>query len=454
MKQFNMIARFLTFFSVFTVLVMPFAGCKQLSGGQGSWLSGQPVSVSVKVSESLPPAAPPAVAPALSPSNSVPPPPPSTALEASLVPANEQVAKNLMFTDMSAASRATDSSRSAISRADIMLDGKTISEDLTLRGFVLVRGSLVVAPHATLRIEPGATVRFAPAAGSAAARPGLVVLGRLVVMGSPQKPVLLSGAFEQPSVGDWAGVVLLSTEKKNSLDHCRIEGAWTGLTARYSQFSGTALSFAVCMNGIALYDSVVSLVKAEAHRCDVGIRLSDSEMELKDSLIRENRLGIFVQHSALIASGSRFLKNSQEGILLDQSRYRISRCNFSENRSGMRSVGGEGQIQHSRFHQNRETGAVIQETRIRINNSFFSKNSTGGILIENSRGNMINSSLFENGSFQMRHVGTEQFSAQLNWWGTSDEQRLAAMFPGVGNALENGVLQLSPFLKSQPAKLP
>lgn len=452
MKQFNMIARFLTFFSVFAVLVMPFAGCKQLSGGQGSWLSGQPVSVSVKVSESLPPAAPPVVAPALSPSNSVPPPPPSTALEASLVPANEQVVKNSMFTDMSAASRTTDSSRSAISRADIMLDGRTISEDLTLRGSVLVRGSLVVAPHATLRIEPGATIRFAPAAGSSAS-PALVVLGRLVVMGTSQKPVLLSGAFEQPSVGDWAGVVLFSTEKKNSLDYCRIEGAWTGLTARYSQFSGTALSFAVCMNGIALYDSVVSLVKAEVLRCDVGIRLSDSEMELKDSLIRENRLGIFVQHSALIASGSRFLKNSQEGVMLDQSRYRISRCNFSENRSGMRSVGGEGQIQLSRFHQNRETGAVIQETRIRINDSLFVKNSTGGILIENSRGNMIKSSVFENGSFQMRHVGTEQFSAQLNWWGTSDEERLVAMFPGIGNALQSGVLQLSPFLKSQPANL-
>ncbi|NTW81717.1 MAG: hypothetical protein HGB32_16490, partial [Geobacteraceae bacterium] len=39
-------------------------------------------------------------------------------------------------------------------------DGAVITEDVTWRGSILVRGFVVVAPQATLRIDPGTIVRF------------------------------------------------------------------------------------------------------------------------------------------------------------------------------------------------------------------------------------------------------------------------------------------------------
>ncbi len=114
----------------------------------------------------------------------------------------------------------------------VVYDGAVLTEDVTWRGSILVKGFVVVAPQATLRIDPGTVVRFA--ATAAQQLPNLVVQGRLHAAGTGERPIMLTSDRSRPARGAWGGIVLLSTEKRNLLEHCRIEYAETGIDLRFS----------------------------------------------------------------------------------------------------------------------------------------------------------------------------------------------------------------------------
>lgn len=428
-------------------------GCQKLLQERDALLKGQNVTVSVKIPDTPPPVAPPTMAP--------PPPspgesrtaPPATALDSRLIPQSETTVPAATAPEQPAPPRNQQAVRTVITKADTVLEGRVITEDLTLRGTVLVRGSLAIAPQATLRLEAGTEVRFAPALNSQE-KPLLLVLGRLVVQGTPQRPVHLGAAYDQPVAGDWGGVLLLSTEKKNSLEQCRITGAQAGITARYSQFSATGLQVSHCLVGVSLYDSVAVLSRPDIQRCDVGVRLADSEMELKDGTVRENRLGVLAQRSALVAGGLVVRNNSQEGLVFEQARFRISNSTLTENRSGIQVVGGEGLVALSRMSANREQGAAVRDARIRITDSRFTDNGGSGLLVEDVRGSATGSSFVNNGKFQVERQGREPFSAPLNWWGTTDERKVSDGIHDAGRASGQNLLQYLPLLSAAPAALP
>ncbi|MBC7961419.1 MAG: hypothetical protein H7Y05_00575, partial [Steroidobacteraceae bacterium] len=79
---------------------------------------------------------------------------------------------------VNAFSTAPDSSRSlSAGGAALVQERVLLTEDVTWRDTVLVKGYVVVAPQATLRIEAGTVVRFAGTGDSSdAAR--LVIQGR------------------------------------------------------------------------------------------------------------------------------------------------------------------------------------------------------------------------------------------------------------------------------------
>src|ERR1700681_3205247 len=92
-------------------------------------------------------------------------------------------------------------------------DRAVLTEDVTWRGSILVKGFVVVAPQATLRIDPGTVVRFAATAGQQL--PNLVIRGRLHAAGTSERPIVLTSDRSRPARGSWGGIVLLSTEKRN-----------------------------------------------------------------------------------------------------------------------------------------------------------------------------------------------------------------------------------------------
>jgi len=445
---------FLRRFVLLVGLVATQAGCQQLFHAQDAPLKGQTVTVSMTVPQPPPPAAKPL------PQGTEQPAQQKTAkqgpLDSRLLPSGTPVTNDPLSVKPQPDPPKPDLSkpiRTALEKADTVLVNKTVAEDMVLRGTVLVRGALVIAPQATLRIDPGTQVRFAPGPGSAELS-RLVVQGRIVVNGTLQQPVVFAPALSDPLAGDWGGVVLLNSEKKNSFDHCRIEGAQTGIEAHFSRFSGRGIVVSKSRTGVALYDSEAGLQGCTISRCDRGCRLSDSELDLRDSTVRENRQGIAAQHSSFTLSGVKVLGNSQEGVAADQCRFRLTSSLFAENRSGLRLTGGDGQLFLCRFSQNRESGAELVGVRIRINSSSFIQNSGVGLLLENARGSVAGSVFGDNRAGNLHNRGSEPFAALLNWWGSADENRIAAGILDPERKQDAALVMFVPFLKERPVTAP
>ncbi len=434
-------------------LIMAQAGCQQLFHAQDAPLKGQAVTVSMTVPQQPPPAAKPLQQGAEQPDQQKNPQGP---LDRRLLPTETSLQTDPLSIkkrlDLSGAIQPKPA-RTVIEKAATVLVNKTVAEDMVLRDTVLVKGALVVAPQATLRIDPGTRIWFASAPGSAElAR--LVIQGRIVANGTMQQPIVLAPALNQPLAGDWGGVVLLNSEKKNSFDHCRIEGAQTGIEAHFSRFSGRGVMISKSRTGIALYDSEAGLQGSVISRCDRGGKLADSELDLRDSTLQENRQGLEAQRSSFTLSSVKVLNNSQEGVAADQCRFRLTSSQFVENRSGLRLTGGDGQLLLCRFSQNRESGAELVGVRVRISSSSFIQNSGVGLLLENARGSVIGSVFSDNKAGTLHNRGSEPFAALLNWWGSTDEKQILAGILDPERNNDAALVLFAPFLNERPVTAP
>jgi hypothetical protein len=119
----------------------------------------------------------------------------------------------------------------------IFVDAERIEDSDTFRDRgvpYLLDSTLAVVPRdpqgvATLTIEPGVTLKF-PAgqglnigvgsAGSAA------VVGQLIAVGTPERPIVFTSAAAEPAPGDWRGLNFLGfAPTGNRIEHARIEYA-------------------------------------------------------------------------------------------------------------------------------------------------------------------------------------------------------------------------------------
>lgn len=425
-------------------------GCQKLFHDQDALLKGRTVAVSMSVQDTPPPAAQ-----ALPVAESAAPAPalPLRPLDQRLLPTQQPVSMQPSQPLAASSERPAATARQQLAEAAVVLTERVMTEDLVLRGTVLVKGSLIVAPQATLRIEAGTTVRFA--ADPTVLQPGrLVVQGRLVISGTAQQPVLLGSAYQKAEPGDWGGVVLLGSEKKNSIDHCRIEGAQTGVLVQNAYLNARGLQVTTALRGIELHGSEVSLQGSSISRCDIGIRLVDSEADLRDSTIRENRQGIAARRTSGSLSNVTVSANAQEGIEWVQGRYRVSGSLVAGNRTGARFTDADGHLTLCRFHTNRAHGVELSAGQVRIRNSSFTGNGGVGLLLEQVQGMMAGSALHDNQAGNLENRGQEPFPALLNWWGSADQQRIAA---GILTAPRQDGLPLVPFvpfLKERPATAP
>lgn len=432
-------------FLLSALMVMSVSGCQKLFHEEGAPLKGQTVNLAVTVPETPLPVSKPLPAEPEPASKPLPPLPPR------LLPAQDTEPPASQY---AAPANANVTSRAVVGKADTVLAERTITEDTVLRGTVVVRGSLVVAPQATLRLEPGTSLHF-QRVGRSVQNPRLVVQGRLVAAGTVQKQVVISSAFRDVQAADWGGVLLLSTEKKNSLDHCRIEGAETGIEARYSQFSGRGLEVVRSREGVALYDSIATLQAATISRCDVGLIATDSELDLRDTLCRENRIGISALRSSLLIAAVTLRGNGQEGLVADQCRFKMSGCSAVDNRIGLLLKGGEGQLHQCRFSLNREAGLSVVGSRLKIVYAAFQDNLGVGLRLDGARGSVTQSAFTQNRGGNLQNTAQEGFAAVLNWWGTVEESRIAAGIQDASRASSGaGRVSFVPFLTARPGLAP
>jgi hypothetical protein len=333
-------------------------------------------------------------------------------------------------------------------------ENATITEDVSLRGVVAVKGSLTVAPQATLRIEPGTEIRFSAGRGNRQL-PRLVVMGRIQAVGSLDRPILFTSAATSPDKkGAWGGIVLLSSEKRNQLEHCRVEGADIALEGRFSSFSLKSVAITSSIIGISLQDSNAVIGVSSVSGCETGIEARDSELELKDSAIAQNRRGVVLSRSSVVMSSVTLTGNSQYGILAEEGRLKLTSGEVSGNGIGAYIKGGEGQLFMSVFEKNSDTALHLVSARLKVNRCRITDNLRDALKLDGDRSAIWGNSISGNGGYNIVNAGSANVSALQNWWGAGDEASVKSKIFDIARDGRSGLVHVYPWLLEKPALLP
>jgi hypothetical protein len=330
-------------------------------------------------------------------------------------------------------------------------ENATITEDVTWRGVVVIKGALVVAPQATLRIAPGTEIRFMAAKGSYQL-PRLVVMGRIQAVGTLDNPIIFTSASLNNET--WGGIQLLSSEKRNQLEHCSIECAETALEGRFSSISLKSVSITTSTTGIILHDSTASVILSSISGCETGIEAHDSELEMRDSAVTRNRRGAALFSSSVVMSSIIVTGNSHHGILAEEGRIKLTSCEISGNGVGAFIEGVEGQLFMCKFIRNIETGLHLVAARLKVNRCQISENFRDGLKLDDGSATIWGNIFSSNGGYNLVNAGPEHISASLNWWGAADEASVKSKLFDVTRDGRLGVVNVFPWLLEKPAPLP
>ncbi|GFO68069.1 hypothetical protein GMLC_16480 [Geomonas limicola] len=327
-------------------------------------------------------------------------------------------------------------------RPQTVYGSRVVSEDTTWRGEVLVDGVLVIAPQATLTVEPGAVVRFRRN-GSQAAQ--LVVQGRLIVSGTRETPVLFGSALAEPQAADWQGILLLGSEKKNILENCRIEGAESGLEALYSTVILKGVKAARSQTGFRFQDALVTMEGGGATDCDTAVRLSESEATLRGVVLSGNRQGINALHSSLYLADATLSGNRSAGFAADGCRIKFQGGQVAGNGSGVTLLGCEGSILGAKLMKNREFGLSLSASRVKVVGNQIFGNGNNGVIVTDGAAAAWDNAIYENAGFDLYHSGLDEFRAPANWWGGGQ--------PKVFDNNGRGRVLFSPVLGAKPQSM-
>jgi hypothetical protein len=356
----------------------------------------------------------------------------------------------------SAVADGAQTARSEVGRGAIDLSYRDalLTEDTNWQGVVLIEGGVTIAPQATLTVNSGTIVRFRKSAGSDA-NSALLVQGRIVVNGTVDRPVLFTSTYRDVSNGDWQGIVLTGSGKKNLLEHCRVEGAETGVDASYSKVTLKNAIFSRCRTGARLQDTLVVMAGVGAGECGAGLILYDCEADIRTANIFGNQVGVFAARSSLSLAESTFAGNNLLAMSADTCRISIAGSSFTANGSALTLIGCEGSVSSNRIAKNAVFGMVLMRSRVKVSGNEIEGNGKVGLRTEDGKGVAWGNALFANGDYDLYNNGIEEFRAIGNWWGTAATPDIAARIYDRSRDESRGrVLYFPPLQKRPESPLP
>jgi hypothetical protein len=301
-------------------------------------------------------------------------------------------------------------------KATVVYQDRFLDQDTVWRGDILVEGVVTVAPQATLNLEPGTVVHFRRKGTQA---PLLVVQGRIVASGTRETPVLFTSNFAVPAAGDWQGVMLLGSEKKNLLENCRIEGAQTGLEVLFSNLTLKNVRSERSETGMRFQDAVIVMEGGGASACDTGLSFSESETTLRNISVVGNRIGLSARKSSIYLLDANLSGNQAAAFSGDGCRVKIQGGAALDNGSGLTLLDCQGGVAGARLAKNREHGMSLTASRIRLSGNQISANGNNGLIVYDGASVAWDNAIFDNAGYDLYNAGNEEFRAPGNWWGPS-----------------------------------
>lgn len=335
----------------------------------------------------------------------------------------------------------------------VIRDG-VLTEDANWRGEVLIEGAVTVASQTTLTISPGTIIRFTGNEIDTGARGVLLVFGRLVARGRAGQSILFTAADAAVTAGRWQGLVFLGSDKKNLLEHCRVEGATTAIDAAFATLALKEVQLSASTTGLRCQDCLLTMTGGGAEHCGLGMTLSDSETDLRELTMRNNGRGFDVVRSSLSLTGSSIEENERGGVVVDGGRLALSANRVVNNGSGLTLTACEGNITSNRVADNRGHGVHLAKARLRVEGNSIEHNGGNGLEVEDGTAIAWGNALTANGGYDCFNAGTEDFRAIGNWWGGKDGTDLATrIYDHQGDGHRGRVIH-QPILRQRPSRAP
>jgi hypothetical protein len=140
------------------------------------------------------------------------------------------------------------------------------------------------------------------------------------------------------------------------------------------------------------------------------------------SLGRSSWKGIFLDRSR---SGNILnycaISNAEYGFRASKSNVSIKNSQFQDNVWGIVMEESRAEISASLIRTSQKSGIAARQARILVKDSVITENSSGGFLLENTRAQIEQNNILNNGGWEIKVLDDKgQVKAAKNWWGNQD----------------------------------
>ncbi|MHB1349075.1 MAG: right-handed parallel beta-helix repeat-containing protein [Desulfobulbaceae bacterium] len=244
---------------------------------------------------------------------------------------------------------------------------QTIDQDTTWSGTVVISGDIYVPPGVTLTIAPGTVVKFkkideksdqnlfdidSPYYPEAE----LIIRGRLIARGTPDKQIVFTSAEMRPNPADWGAINFLGSEG-NVVEYAKIYCAYNGIHAHGSEVRVTNSEFA--RNGVAIS------FKKEEEAPDAPWFGRPSDLTITSSVFSKNKGAIGCRNSRAEILHNEIRENKFFGIWPKEDCPAVIRFNeITENDRGIYLYQVQGMIlEQNNIYNNRGYDIAIAEAQ-------------------------------------------------------------------------------------------
>jgi parallel beta-helix repeat protein len=333
------------------------------------------------------------------------------------------------------------------------LHDQMYSTDQTWGGTIEIDGVVQFDTGTTLTIKPGTTVRFTKTDTDkdGIGENEIYVQGRLLALGTKEKPVVFTSAENEPRPGDWGAVnIMVSEGETNVIENCVIEYGYRGFHMHFSKGRVTGCTMRNNYLGIQCQDSELEVTGCNITGNRGAIVFKDSKLLIKDNVIADNYWGIRFLYGEVELTGNRITGNMVNGVTFRENKVKATGNVLTGNRTGFSADTAELTLSGNVITDSVESGVYLKHSTGTVTGCDISGNGDSGISVEDSNVRISGNDITGNRNFGIDNNGAMDVDARGNWWGIVEGPAVSAMVydksdrPGLGSVLYSPVA-MKPF---------
>lgn len=198
----------------------------------------------------------------------------------------------------------------------VVLKDTVITRDTVWQGEIEIQGVISVKRGSTLIIRPGTVIRFKKIDRdhNGVGDGEILVEGRLIAKGTPDKKIVFTSAEAKPAANDWSYLQFLASNKGNQIEHCLFEYAFAGVMVHYADVKISDTLFR--RNNRGLHYNTADLIVEHNNFVDnrIGIRFMRMEgnVQISNNHISRNDVGVLFVRQHVNAVNFEQLNRGQE----------------------------------------------------------------------------------------------------------------------------------------------